>query len=284
MHTINFFNPQHSSIPYQIFTFPDGQPHIKIEVAGIDVNDKDCSIYARISNPTDLLLVLMAKDVLYTAGLRQFSLYISYLMAARMDRTMTNGEAFSLKIVGQVLNTGGFDSIKIFDPHSDVAPAVLQQAQPIDNIAFAQQAVAHYRSQHPHLQAADICLVSPDAGALKKVLKVSAALGGLDVVECLKIRDVKTGQLSGFKVFDESLAGKTCFIVDDICDGGGTFVGIAAILQEKDAAAVVLAVSHGVFSKGTLLANVGHIYTTDSYKALQSSEGLTVFPVMDFLR
>lgn len=284
MHTINLINPALSSIPYQVMHFPDGQPHIKIDVSAIDITDTACTIYARISNPTDLLLVLMAKEVLYTAGLRRFALHISYLMAARMDRTMANGEAFSLKIVGQVLNTGGFDCIKIFDPHSDVSPAVLQHAQPIDNIAFAQQAVAHYRNEHALLQDGDICLVSPDAGALKKVLKVSAALGGLDVVECLKVRDVKTGQLSGFKVFDENLTGKTCFIVDDICDGGGTFIGIAAILKEKGAAAVVLAVSHGVFSKGTQLANVGHIYTTDSYKALATAEGLTVFPVMDFLR
>jgi ribose-phosphate pyrophosphokinase len=284
MNTINFINPEQSSIQYQVFTFPDGQPHLKIDTGTINSNEDKCHIYARISSPTDILLVLMAQDVLYTAGLRRFSLYVSYLMAARMDRTMSNGEAFSLKIVGQMLNTGGFECIKIFDPHSDVATAVLQHAQPIDNIAFAQQAVAHYRNKHTLLQEADICLVSPDAGALKKVLKVSAALGGLDVVECLKIRDVKTGQLSGFKVFDESLAGKTCFIVDDICDGGGTFIGIAAILKEKGATAVVLAVSHGVFSKGTQLANVGHIYTTDSYKALASGEGLTVFPVMDYLR
>jgi ribose-phosphate pyrophosphokinase len=284
MNTINFINPAASSIQYQVFTFPDGQPHLKIDTVTINKSEDTCHIYARISSPADILLVLMAQDVLYAAGLRRFSLYISYLLAARMDRTMSNGEAFSLKMVGQMLNTGGFENIKIFDPHSDVATAVLQHAQPIDNIAFAQQAVAHYRSTHALLQEADICLVSPDAGALKKVLKVSAALGGLDVVECLKIRDVKTGQLSGFKVFDESLAGKTCFIVDDICDGGGTFTGIAAILKEKGAVAVVLAVSHGVFSKGTQLTNVGHIYTTDSYKALTSVEGLTVFPVMDYLR
>jgi ribose-phosphate pyrophosphokinase len=284
MNTINFIDPAISSIQYQVFSFPDGQPHLKIDTGTINSQHEQCSIYARISSPADILLVLMAQDVLYAAGLRRFALYISYLLAARMDRTMSKGEAFSLKIVGQLLNTGGFESIKIFDPHSDVAPAVLHHAHAIDNIAFAQQAVAHYRQQHAHLQDADICIVSPDAGALKKALKVSAALGGLDVVECLKIRDVKTGQLTGFKVFDESLAGKTCFIVDDICDGGGTFIGIAAILKEKNASAVVLAVSHGVFSKGTQLANVGHIYTTDSYKPLTSGEGLTVFPVMDYLR
>ncbi len=283
MNTINLIDAAASGIRYELLTFPDGQPHIKIDTTTIDTADERCTIYTRISNPADLLLVLLAKDVLYTAGLRRFSLYISYLMAARMDRTMTNGEAFSLKVVAQVLNSGGFESVKVFDPHSDVATAVLLNGQPIDNILFAKKAVAHYREQH-QLRDDEICIVSPDAGALKKVLKVSAALGGLDVAECLKIRNVKTGKLEGFKVFDESLAGKTCFIVDDICDGGGTFTGIAAILKQKQAAAVVLAVSHGVFSKGTNLSNVDAIYSTDSYKPLAAAPGLVVFPVMDFLQ
>jgi ribose-phosphate pyrophosphokinase len=284
MNTFNLIDQLQSSIKFQCFTFPDGQPHIKIDVNTIDNTNSKCCIYTRISNPSDLLLLLMAKDVLYAAGLRKFSLYISYMMAARMDRVMSNGEAFSLKIVGTLLNTAGFELIKVFDPHSDVTPAVLINGQAIDNILFAQNAMADYKSFHSQLKEEDICIVSPDAGALKKVLKVSSAMGGIDVVECLKIRDVKTGTLSGFKVFDESLEGKTCFITDDICDGGGTFTGIAAILKQKRAAAVVLLVSHGIFSKGTSLAGVDMIYTTNSYKQLEAKAGLKVFPVMNFLQ
>jgi ribose-phosphate pyrophosphokinase len=283
MNTLNLIDPALSSIQYKTLVFPDGQPHIKVDVSTIDSTDAACIIYTRISNPADLLLVLMARDVLYTAGLRQFSLFVSYLMCARMDRTMSSGEAFSLKVTANVLNTGGFASIHVFDPHSDVAPAVLANGLAVDNIAFAKAAVAHYRNNHPALADDNLCLVSPDAGALKKVLKVSAALGGIDVVECLKIRDVKTGQLSGFKVFDETLQGKTCFIVDDICDGGGTFTGIAAILKQKQAQSVVLMVSHGVFSKGMQLNGVDMIYSTDSFKKIESQEGVHIFPVMDFL-
>jgi ribose-phosphate pyrophosphokinase len=283
MNTINFIDPNLSTIQYQVLTFPDGQPHIKVDTATIDANSETCRVYARISNPTDLLLVLLAKDLLYTLGLRRFSLHISYLMAARMDRSMTNGEAFSLRVVAQLLNTAGFESIHVFDAHSDVAPALLQHGLAISNTAFAQAAIQHYRQQNPGLPDAQLCLVSPDAGALKKVLKLSAALGGMDVVECLKERDVKTGQLLGFKVFEENLSSKTCFIVDDICDGGGTFTGTAALLKQKGAAAVVLIVSHGIFSKGLPLAGVDAVYCTDSYKALANGEGLTVFPVMGFL-
>ena len=86
------------------------------------------------------------------------------------------------------------------------------------------------------------------------------------VIECSKIRNVKTGQLSGFNTQTLDFQGKTCFIIDDICDGGGTFVGLAALLKSRNARKIVLIVSHGIFSKGFDLANIDAIYTTDSFK------------------
>jgi ribose-phosphate pyrophosphokinase len=79
-------------------------------------------------------------------------------------------------------------------------------------------------------------------------------------------QNVKTGQLSGFHTNIADFEGKTCFIVDDICDGGGTFVGLAALLKSRHAGKIVLIVSHGIFSKGFDLANIDAIYTTDSFK------------------
>jgi len=82
----------------------------------------------------------------------------------------------------------------------------------------------------------------------------------------MKERDVKTGALTSFKTTTEDLGCQTCFIIDDICDGGGTFAGTAKMLREKGAEKVVLIVSHGIFSKGTTIESVDEVYTTDSYK------------------
>jgi ribose-phosphate pyrophosphokinase len=100
----------------------------------------------------------------------------------------------------------------------------------------------------------------------------------MEVVECSKSRDVKTGRLSGFKVYADDLQGRSCILVDDICDGGGTFIGLAKELKAKNAGALYLAVSHGVFSKGTdLLTEVfDHIFTTDSVQELQSDKVTTL--------
>lgn len=72
----------------------------------------------------------------------------------------------------------------------------------------------------------------------------------------------------------------TCFIVDDICDGGGTFIGTAAMLKSKGAAKVVLIVSHGIFSKGERLEGIDEIFSTDSFRSL---EGVHCFQVGEYL-
>ncbi|RYF96966.1 MAG: ribose-phosphate pyrophosphokinase [Chitinophagaceae bacterium] len=135
------------------------------------------------------------------------------------------------------------------------------------NHEFVKDALADYFSRN---QSTDFCLVSPDGGALKKIHKLAAFLEIDNVVECMKERDVKTGALTSFKTTTESLSGQTCFIIDDICDGGGTFAGTAKMLKEKGAAKVVLIVSHGIFSKGTAIEKVDEIYCTDSFRPVDN--------------
>ena len=85
------------------------------------------------------------------------------------------------------------------------------------------------------------------------------------MIECSKNRDVKTGKLTGFSVYTDDLNGKDCLIVDDICDGGGTFIGLAEKLKNKNSGKLYLAVSHGIFSNGfTNLDCFERIFTTDS--------------------
>ena len=123
-------------------------------------------------------------------------------------------------------------------------------------------------------------LVSPDGGALKKIHKVAQFVGAKQVAECMKVRDVRTGQLSGFRTLETDFNGETCLIADDICDGGGTFTGLAALLKSKGAGKVALAVSHGIFSKGFDLAGIDRIYCTDSFRSIEAPpEHVTVFGV-----
>ena len=97
------------------------------------------------------------------------------------------------------------------------------------------------------------------------------------MVECSKKRDIKTGKLSGFTVYADDLEGNTCVIVDDICDGGGTFNGLAQELKKKNCGKLILIVTHGIFSKGfeQLAKSFDHVYSTASFTDIENQPHFT---------
>jgi ribose-phosphate pyrophosphokinase len=279
MQTFDLIYPERSAIPFKAMVFPDGQPHIKIDVRQIAAVDRDqpLRILTRLNNANDLMTALFVKNTLDYLGFATVELHVSYLLAARMDRVMLDGEPFSLKVIAAILNQAHFKKIRIFDPHSEVSTALIDRSYAITNHAFVREALEGYACTH---SGEAPCLVSPDAGALKKIHQLAAFLEIDNVVECMKERDVKTGALTNFKAMTDNLHGQTCFIVDDICDGGGTFAGTARMLKEKGAGKVHLIVSHGIFSKGPSIEFIDEIYTTDSYRKV---EGVHCLPVSKYM-
>ncbi|MCH2022069.1 MAG: ribose-phosphate diphosphokinase [Saprospiraceae bacterium] len=263
-----------NEIEYETFTFSGGEPHIKI------INDlktiTHVNISHRIKSFNDIGLILIAVDALRRSGVKNINLLIPYFPAARQDRIMVPGESLSVKVYADLINALGVNQVSIYDAHSEVAIALLDNCKAISNHLFIKKVLE---------KIGEVTLVSPDGGALKKIYKVSAYLGGIQVVEGSKSRDVKTGKLSGFKVYSDDLQGKDCLIVDDICDGGGTFMGLATELKRKNAGKLFLAVSHGIFSKGVdnLMLHFDKIFTTDSFSTLKPHPKLVQFKLEDDL-
>ena len=199
---------------------------------------------------------------------KAIDLFIPYFPAARQDRLMVSGEPLSVKVYSDIINSLQLNKVTVFDPHSEVTPALLNNCEVMSNHLFIKKVLAAISS--------NVKLISPDGGALKKIYKTSAYLGGVEVVECSKSRNVKTGRLSGFKVYHDDLDGSPCLIVDDICDGGATFIGLAEALKKKNAGDLYLAVSHGIFSKGfeELTTSFKIVFTTDSFRYIKGVKGL----------
>lgn len=250
-----------NSIEFQAFTFSGGEPHIKISTDLSNV--QQVTVTHRINSFNDMGLLLIAVDALKRCGIQTIDLIIPYFPAARQDRVMVAGEALSVKVYADLINSMQLDKVHIFDAHSEVSIALLNNCNAIHNHTFIAAVIA---------QIGSVKLISPDGGALKKIYKVSAYLNGMEVVECSKSRNVKTGKLSGFKVYSEDLEGADCIIVDDICDAGGTFMGLATALKKKNAGKLYLAVSHGIFSKGLekLTTYFERIFTTDSIRNMDA--------------
>ncbi|KRD62651.1 phosphoribosylpyrophosphate synthetase [Flavobacterium sp. Root935] len=244
-------------IKFQSFTFSGGEPHIKIN-PDFDRNQK-ITITHRLNSFNDLGLLCITVDALRRMDVKIIDLFIPYFPAARQDRVMIPGEPLSVKVYADIINALQLNKVFVFDAHSEVTPALLSNSTVIPNYTFIKEVLNRIGE--------NVKLISPDGGALKKIYKVSEFLGGAEVVECSKSRDVKTGRLSGFKVYEDDLQGIDCLIVDDICDGGGTFVGLAEELKNKNAGKLYLAVSHGIFNKGFEVLNCfDAIFTTNSVK------------------
>jgi len=254
-------------IESQSFLFSGGEVHVKLKHSADDV-----LITARLNDSNDIMRLLLAVDALRRNGTQNISVFIPYLPYARQDRVMVKGEPLSIKVVCNLLNSCGFNKIYIFDVHSEVSLALLNNCELITNGSLVEEVLKGER---------DYLLVSPDAGALKKIYKLAEAINyTADIVLCNKVRDVSNGRIKQITVDQEDLNGKHCFIIDDICDGGATFVGVAKELRKRNAGRVSLIVSHGIFSHGEteLKELIDHIYTTDSIKD-NSSELISRIPL-----
>lgn len=242
-------------LAFKLFTFPDGQPHFILETYERDF--LSVTIETAIRNPSELFEVELVSSVLRQSGYAEVNLDIRYLMGARMDRAIDSLQPDTLSIVAKVLNSCGFSQVRILDAHSETATRLIRGSENILPYGAVRQAKRAF-------QAKLACqLVAPDKGAVNRVQRLFP--NGY-VVRCEKIRDMQTGKLSGFRCLDESVvADCDCLIVDDICDGGGTFSGVAKVLHDAGARHVSLFVTHGIFSKGLPLDGIYKVFTTDSY-------------------
>jgi ribose-phosphate pyrophosphokinase len=203
-------------------------------------------------------------EILRRSGARATVEY-RYLPYARQDRVMVD-EPFSLKTFCELVNLQDFAEVIVHDPHSDVGPALLNNCRVVPQWELARQVI-------PEEWFQSALFVSPDAGAYKKVSQLvdgPVAIG-------LKVRE--RGKIVRSEVLSPiSLEGRDCMIVDDICDGGRTFVALAAKLKERGVAKVGLYVTHGIFANGfdELGKNIDAIFTTDSFQHNEVPDFVTV--------
>jgi ribose-phosphate pyrophosphokinase len=243
--------------------YPDGTPLIGVEGLGAEF-----SVLVRSSLVEDLMAALFFTDAAKERGARNLSLVVPYLPGARQDRLMAAGDGlFTLKSIAKEINARDFDHVVAFDPHSDVASALIDRCKVITAADLIAPPAGKYHA-----------VLAPDGGAEKRAWKVAQKLG-VPMLHAWKVRDTATGKLSsfGFEPFDDDQRfpdQMNVLVVDDICDAGGTFIGLADQIRKTYAGSadwlrLDLYVTHGLFTKGTeeLLKRYYHVYCTDSVEA-----------------
>lgn len=269
--TLNLAYPEKSQINFKINRFPDGQQSVTLEINMSHltaVHSGGVQIKSRLNNFRDLELIVCATAALRNTGIKNIQLYTPYFMGARSDRRFTEGDANYLKqVICPIINSQKFESVTILDPHSDVLEACLDNFVKISNHDIVKQSLTAIDNKN---DAQDrIVLVSPDAGAYKKIFDVAQKFGINKIITATKVRDVRTGKILHTEIPTLDQHDDLQYvIIDDICDGGRTFLELAkAIHDSRPTAKVYLVVTHGIFSNGflELSKEIEKIYCSNSY-------------------
>lgn len=241
------------SLPMRIniIKFPGGEINVSVPVMLLQ---SSVTITVWLKDSDGIMALSQLKSILDDHGVKEVTLFMGYVPYARQDRVCNKGESLSIKVFTSIINTLNFCKVIILDPHSDVTTALLDRVHVIDKAELFEYMTDTFD-----------CFVAPDAGATKEVQKLSAAKG-VEFIQGTKERDTNTGALSGFSYYGH-VEGKNLLIVDDLCDGGGTFLGLAEALSYGNPASISLYVTHGMFTKGveTVKEHFKTIYTTNSF-------------------
>ena len=269
MTILNLVITERSLVKYKLSKYPDGQQQVVVGA----VDDTEVQIVSRLNDFKDLELIICAVKSLQHRGVEAIHLYVPYFMGARSDRRFEYGDNHYLRdVICPIVNGLGFKTVTVMDPHSDVLEGCLNNFVKTDNTALVKYAINDIKHRN---RENSFFLMAPDNGASKKIVKLAENIGYTDeILICSKERDVE-GWLTQTTVPFFNLE-KDILIVDDICDGGRTFINIVKVIQERydrfvgDPGRIFLVVTHGIFSAGfgELAKYFDGIYCTNSYSTV----------------
>ncbi len=290
MKELNLVNKEKSTIKYTINHYPDGQNNLVIESSQmINILNHSCPIQikSRLNNFLDLEILICACASLRSLGVKEIHLYTPMFLGQRSDRRFEEGGNNYLKdVICPIINSLRFESVTVLDPHSNVLEACLNNFKSISNLDLVKWATTKLIWEGKtsgflgEILTKNSILISPDAGASHKIYKLAEQIGYKgDIITCSKERDSE-GKLTKCMVPTSfNHVGKDFILVDDLIDGGITFINIAKELKRQFEGSatknrIFLIVTHGIFSKGfeELSKYFDGIYCTNSYKDIKYQE------------
>ena len=229
-------------VPTSAYDFANGEIFVRFEES---VRGSDAFVVQSITAPVNtwIMETLLMVDALKRASAKRITVVLPFYPYARQDKKHRGREPISARLVADMLKTAGADRIMTVDLHTAQIQGFFDG--PVDHL-FALPLLADHVSER-WASTSDLVVVSPDAGRVRVAERWTDRLGcGLAIIH--KRRDpnvpneVKVGEVVG------QVQGKTCILVDDMIDTGGTITKAADLLFENGAQDVVVTATHGVLS------------------------------------
>ncbi|PTR30427.1 ribose-phosphate pyrophosphokinase [Rhodococcus sp. OK519] len=197
---------------------------------------------------------LIMIDALKRGSAKRITAVLPFYPYARQDKKHRGREPISARLIADLLKTAGADRIITVDLHTDQIQGFFDG--PVDHMHALGQLAQYVRDNYG---TENICVVSPDAGRVKVAEKWADALDGAPLAFVHKTRDpLVPNQVKSNRVVGD-VSGRTCVLIDDMIDTGGTIAGAVEVLKNAGAGDVIIATTHGVFSDPAAerLANCG---------------------------
>ncbi|MDQ6658670.1 MAG: ribose-phosphate diphosphokinase [Actinomycetota bacterium] len=265
--------------PQSAYDFANGEIFVRFEES---VRGSDAFLIQSCGVPinTWVMETLIMIDALKRASAKRITVVLPFYPYARQDKKHRGREPISARLVADLLKTAGASRLMTVDLHTDQIQGFFDG--PVDHLWAQPLLSGHIASKY---SGEDLTVVSPDSGRVRTAERWADRLGGAPIAFIHKTRDPdKPNQVVANRVVGD-VAGRTCIVVDDMIDTGGTIASAVDELREAGAKTVVVAATHGVLSDpaAARLSSCGaaEVVLTDTLRILpeQRFPQLTVLTV-----
>ncbi len=257
--------------------FADGEIYIEINE---NIRGNSIFIIQSVSSPANdnLMELLLCIDALKRSSAKNITAVIPYFGYARQDRKVVPRTSISAKLVSNLITKAGADRIVTVDLHAGQIQGFFDI--PVDNLFATPIFARHVRKK---IKSKKIICVAPDVGGTER----ARALGKLLNAELAIVdkRRPKPGQSQVMNVIGD-VKDKTCIIVDDIIDSGGTIINAATALKKRGAREVFVYITHGVLSgdavkkiQKSVIKNLVITDTIDNGEKTKNIKNIEVLPI-----
>jgi ribose-phosphate pyrophosphokinase len=265
----------------QVRRFADMEVFVEIQE---NVRGEDVFIIQSTSFPANdhLMELLIIADALRRSSARRITAVLPYFGYARQDRRASGRTPISAKLVANMITTAGVDRVLTVDLHAGQIQGFFDI--PTDNLYGAPVMVKDIKSR---LDTSNVMVVSPDVGG---VVRARALAKRIDApLAIVDKRRERAGESEVMNIIGE-VEGKSCILVDDIVDSGGTLCNAADALMARGAKDVTAYLTHGVLSGGAVsrIANskLKELVISDSIQATEAvkvARNIRVITISDLL-
>lgn len=228
----------------QVSRFSDGEIWVQIDES---VRGADCFIVQSGCCPVNdsVMELLIILDALRRAAARRINVVMPYFSYARQDKKVKPREPITAKLLANIITWSGASRIMTIDLHAGQIQGFFDL--PVDHL-YAGPIIAEYLRENV-MPANDVVVVSPDVGGVGRARALAEVLG--KPLAIITKRRPEPNRAESMELIGD-IEGKTCIMIDDMIDTGGSITAGARALVERGAKEIYACCTHPVFSDGAV--------------------------------